>query len=379
MSLYVYYGKDGIKHIILNGELDTREKFLRLIDCLQDSMGLSYITFKDNHMLPADIIDVLHSMQQRNKVKIFVLKPYLYSYLYRLGIFSYYVSGKHILGSSKIGQEAIKSSDMNQWEVGDFLEEIYHCYGYNYTRYQRDSILRRIKICMLKESIKDFSYFRKAVLEDEGLFERLFLEFSINVTNFFRDPQVFSAIREKVLPKLQSFPYIRIWCAGCSSGQEAYSIAILLKELDMLEKVQIYATDINPYVLDEAENGLYSLNEIKKDIENYREAKGQGSFMDYFYLKEGYMEVIPEIKKKVLFFQHNLVDNGILEGFHLILCRNVLIYFDKDLQKNILRSFYHSLNEDGFLILGSSETIFCKEEDKNFYPYDMECKIFKRA
>ena len=183
-------------------------------------------------------------------------------------------------------------------------------------------------------------------------------------------------IREKVLTYLDSFPHIKIWSAGCSTGQEAVSLAILLHELGILNKSQIYASDINPFVVEEAQNGLYSAEMVINSKENYKLAGGKNNFESYFTLKDGYAKVNPIIKDKILYFQHSLLNKGAFNEFHLVLCRNVLIYFDQNLQNSVLDLFFRSLYMNGFLILGESETI--TSYPVGFQVSDKASKIFKK-
>lgn len=379
MNISIYYDKEGIKQILVLGELDTQEKINTFLESTEERKNVPIsITFFDAGILHRDIVVRLFHLQKFNLLKVFVLKSYLYSYLYRLGIRCRYISNKTVLNKSEIKNTITKNNELEKDDVINFLEDIYRCYGYDYTQYQIESIIRRIKICMLRENAKDFDQFKYSVLNNEDVFEELFLHFSINTTEFFRDPEIFAEVRKKIFPYLDSFPHIKIWCCGCSTGQEPYSLAIVLQELGMLHKAQIYATDMNPFVIEEAKNGLYPLGKLQEHIDNYRKANGQKSFMDYFEIKEGYLEVSPKLKKNILFFQHSLGGDGILNEFHLIFCRNVLIYFRPNLQKHILENFHHSLERNGFVVLGKSEGIQYNEGYYFFYSISPRNKIFKK-
>ena len=189
---------------------------------------------------------------------------------------------------------------------------------------------------------------------------------------------MFALIKTKILPYLNSYNHIKIWCAGCSNGKEVYSLAIMLKEAGILNKTQIYATDINPYVIEEAKNGMYSTVTLDKDISNYRNAQGEKSFIQYFDINKSYIKVKEELKKNILFFQHSLLSNGTLNEFNLILCRNVFIYFNDSLQERMLKNFYNSLDNNGFLVLGKSEGIQRNNGEKYFCKYDEILKIYKK-
>lgn len=256
------------------------------------------------------------------------------------------------------------------------LESIYQSYGYDYRGYQRDSIKRRLTLMMKKERIETLSELKSEVLQNPQFFEKLFLEFSITVSTFFRDSEIFKTLRERVFPYLNSFSHIKIWCAGCSSGEEVYSIAIILKELNMLHKTLIYATDINPFILNSAKNGLYSSAKLREYEDNYRDSNGVANFSDYYIERGDFFEIDRALKERVIFFQHSLISSGVFNEFQLILCRNVLIYFDRELQIKVLNLFYDSLDRSGFLTLGKSERFSMLEE--SFSNFDTKANIYKK-
>ena len=266
--------------------------------------------------------------------------------------------------------------NISEIELKLFFDRLNENYGYDYRHYSTQSAIRRISRVMSDNHIYSFKRFEELILQDRDLFENLFLECSINITEFFRNPETFLTIREKVLTYLDSFPHIKIWSAGCSTGQEAVSLAILLNELGILHKSQIYASDINPYVVEEAQNAIYSYESVKNSMENYKLAGGKAAFENYFTIKDGYAQVKSNILERILYFQHSLLNKGAFNEFHLILCRNVLIYFDQTLQNTVLELFFRSLDMNGFLVLGESESI-------SFYPigfqvFDKQNKIFKK-
>lgn len=258
--------------------------------------------------------------------------------------------------------------------IDEFLEQIYIKYGYDYREYQIDSITRRVKLLMSKEKISNFYELKLETLNNPSFFEKIFLEFSITVSRFFRDSSVYSYIRERILPYLDSFSHIKIWCAGCSSGEEPYSIAIILKELGILHKSLIYATDINPFILNIAKNGIYPKRNFDIIKESYKKSNGVLDVGEYFYQYGEVIEVKPEIKDKILFFQHSLVNSGVFNDFQLIICRNVMIYFNQNLQTKILNLFFDSLDRSGFLVLGKSEKI----QDINFEILERDLNIYKK-
>lgn len=259
-------------------------------------------------------------------------------------------------------------------EIKNFLDEIYDVYGYDFRNYHLEHIKRRIDFFYNKLNIRNFNSFKTSILTSKEMFNELFLNISINVTTFFRNPITFKKIKEEILPKLDSYINIKIWCAGCSSGEEAYSLAIFLKELGLLDRVLIYATDMNELILERAKNGLFPKKSYDIFLQHYYQSGGDDSFSDYFNIFDDFVEIKDEIKKHVLFFNHNLATDGVINNFQIIFCRNVLIYFNQNLKNRISDLFKDSLDSYGFLVLGESEMI----ENQDFTIYDKTNKIFKR-
>lgn len=380
MQFNVYYEKGNKKHIAVWSPLHSQNGVRELLEALDiGSSSELCVTFINMNMLPLEIVEKLYFLQRSENVKIQVLKRYLYSYLNSIGIECRYNKSYPIPKSYGAGGRLADTDSVDRQQLQQFLKELNTRYGYDYTEYQMDSIARRVKISMLRESTKNFQDFKDQVLSDPNLFEQVFLDFSINTTEFFRDPEVFSIIRKKLLPYLNSFAHLRIWCAGCSNGKEAYSLAMLLHEAGMMHKTRVYATDINPYIIGEAKNGIYPIDSLYNDSTRYRLAGGERNFTDYFDVKEKYMRIKSEYRKNILFFQHSLVGSGILNEFQLILCRNVLIYFNPELQKKVLKNFYDSLDRSGFLVLGKSEGMFQNQGYEFFLKYMESEKIFRKS
>lgn len=260
-------------------------------------------------------------------------------------------------------------------EIRSFLKKIYEKYGYDYSGYSIKHIRRRIHLFYSTFKPKSFYEFENIVLSNKSIFKDLFLNISVNITTFYRNPKVFKILREEILPKLDSYLDIKIWCAGCSSGEEPYSIAIFLKELGLLNKSLIYATDLNEVILKNAQNGLYSKQSYNSFLKNYYQAGGDESFSKYFKDHNDFVEINDEIKEKILFFRHNLALDAKINEFQLIFCRNVLIYFDKDLKLKIFDLFKESLDSYGFLILGESESL---NNHSKYVTIDEKNKIYKR-
>lgn len=260
-------------------------------------------------------------------------------------------------------------------DLEGFLVKIYKVYGYDYSGYSLSHIRRRVHLFYSTLKPKNFIEFEKMVLSNKSIFKDLFLNISVNITTFFRNPQVFKVLRNEILPKLDSFMDIKVWCAGCSSGEEPYSIAIFLRELGLLDRSLIYATDINDVILKNAQNGLFSKENYNLFLKHYYQAGGNQSFSKYFNNHEDFVEIKEELKERILFFRHNLVLDSKINDFQLIFCRNVIIYFDNELKNKIFKLFKDSLDSYGFLVLGESESL---DNHEDYKIVDKVNKIYKR-
>ena len=262
-------------------------------------------------------------------------------------------------------------NEIQNIEIDLLLEAVVKRYGYDYRDYSKASLKRRIKNFMRSEQLDKISEAIPRLLYDDYLFENFVYSLSVSVTEMFRDPLVYKKIREEIIPFLKTYPHVKIWHAGCASGEEVYSMAILLKEEGMYERAHIYATDINPLVLQKGIEGIYNSRDVQTFTENYNNSGGQNSFSDYYHQKYDSVIMDKELKKNITFSQHNLVTDSSFGEMHLILCRNVLIYFNKPLQGSVLDLFALSLVNKGFLCLGTKETTrFSTSEDKynELYP-----------
>ena len=259
-----------------------------------------------------------------------------------------------------------------------FLEAIKMKYGYNFSEYSRAHIKRRIKNRLGKSGINNILELTHKVLEDETFFRDVLLDFSINVTEMFRDSQFFKYIRESIIPVLESYPQIKIWHAGCSSGEEVYSMAILLKESGLYDRCQIYATDFNGRIIEKAKSGIYSLEAMKEYTKNYILAGGTHSFSDYYIAKYDNAILELDLKKRITFAEHNLVTDGSFGEMNLIICRNVMIYFDRNLQNRVNNLFSDSLIKGGYLCLGSKETLSFSDVIDKFDTVSEEFKIYRK-
>ncbi|MFZ1827368.1 MAG: chemotaxis protein CheB [Candidatus Competibacteraceae bacterium] len=233
-----------------------------------------------------------------------------------------------------------------------FLEALWRQYDYDLRGYQRDSIERRLKNLMGQFGLPGFADFQRAVLSQRPLFERLAAEISVGVSGFFRHPEQFRRLREDVLPYLASFPVLKIWSAGCATGEEAFSLAILLDELGLLPRTRLFATDFNMYYLDLGKSGLFPVADLADSRRDYLASGGPGRFDDYVEHHGRCLKVQERLRQTVLFHRHSLVSEGVFNEFQLIVCRNVMIYFNQETQRKVLALFARSLHPDGFLVLG---------------------------
>lgn len=237
------------------------------------------------------------------------------------------------------------------------LNDLLELYGYDFTGYSRASLKRRINRLFTLDRFPSFAELRYRVKSDPDYLKHLVEEVTVNVTEMFRDPLFYKSLRTDVLPTLAAKPFLRIWHAGCSTGEEVYSMAILLKEANLLHKSLLYATDLNPTVLEAARRGIFPLAQMKEYSENYLGSGGIQDFSSYYTARYGQVKFDETLAQKMIFSTHNLVSDRSFNEFDLILCRNVLIYFDKELQERVLTLFEDSLAPLGYLALGSKETL----------------------
>jgi chemotaxis protein methyltransferase CheR len=269
---------------------------------------------------------------------------------------------------------AIITDEQVETLISDVLEQ----YGYDFTGYSRASLKRRLIRLYSLDKHPSFAEFRYKVGSDSIYFRRFVEQITVNVTEMFRDPGFYKALREKVLPQLGTYPFIRIWLAGCSTGEEAFSMAIVLKELNLLHKTLIYATDINPTVLEKAAQGMFSLSQMKQYSENYIASGGINDFSSYYSANYSLAKFNADLKEKIIFSTHNLVSDHSFNEFQLILCRNVLIYFDRELQFKVLQLFDNSLENLGYLALGTKETTDFSPISKRYKRLETE-KIWRKT
>ncbi|WP_107851526.1 CheR family methyltransferase [Oceanimonas marisflavi] len=268
--------------------------------------------------------------------------------------------------------------ELEQIELELLLEAIFRRYGYDFRHYARASLKRRVAQRMQRAGIDRISGLIPPLLHDRGFFDQFLKDMSVTVTDMFRDPDFFVALRTQVIPVLKTYPFIKIWHAGCATGEEVYSLAILLKEEGLYDRAQIYATDYNNHSLAVAREGIYPLKQMQQYHENYLRAGGRRSFSDYYHARYGAAKMNDSLRANVTFANHNLASDGVFGEMQLVICRNVLIYFDQQLQNRVLTLLHDSLSHRGFLCLGNKESLKFSSVQDRFEDHVYEQRIFKR-
>ena len=263
-------------------------------------------------------------------------------------------------------------------EVDLFLEAVYRRYGYDFRDYARMSIDRRVRHLLAASGCDTISEMTSRVIHDSDFCSEVVHAFSITVTEMFRDPEFYKGLREKVIPFLKTYPYIKIWHAGCASGEEVYSLAILLREEGLYDRATIFATDFNDTALKQAKSGVYSIEDMRLSIDNYQKSGGIYSLSDYYHADYDSVIMSSDLKKNITFANHNLAIDGVFSEIHLVLCRNVAIYFNKKLQERAYKLFEDSLVYGGFFCLGMKESIDFTEVRDSFTDVDSMLKIYSK-
>ena len=263
-------------------------------------------------------------------------------------------------------------------ELRLLIEAIYLKYSYDFRDYSGASIKRRVNHALRQFDCNTISALQERVLHDPTAFMQLLQYLTIPVSEMFRDPEHFLALRQEVVPILRTYPSLKIWIAGCSTGEEVYSMAILLREEGLLDRTIIYATDINPRSLEKAKQGIFSLENIRGYTQNYLKAGGQREFSEYYTAAYDYAIFDKSLRENVTFADHSLATDSVFSETHLISCRNVLIYFNKSLQNRAFGLFHDSLCHRGFLMLGSKETLDFSDYSKQFTPVLKQERIYRK-
>ena len=268
--------------------------------------------------------------------------------------------------------------ELESIEMQLLLEAVARHYGFDFRDYSPASLKRRIANFVTAEQLTTVSGLQEKVLHDRAYMERFLFTLSVNVSAMFRDPDFFRAFREQVVPWLRTYPFVRIWCAGCSTGEEIYSLAILLQEEGLYDRCRIYATDVNEAVLRKAKEGIFPLALMREYTINYLKAGSQGSFSDYYTAAYDHAIFRPSLKKNVVFAQHNLVSDRAFNQFNVIWCRNVMIYFNASLQAHVHHLLHESLIPFGILCLGRKESLRFTPHEKGYEALASDEKIYRR-
>jgi len=274
-----------------------------------------------------------------------------------------------------ISDEQVQVEDI---EIRLLLEAIYQLYGYDFRSYSPASMRRRIMHRLTMSGFSTVLEMTDRVLRDRQFFVTLLNDLTVNVTEMFRDPEFYKAFREEVVPVLKTFPFIKIWHAGCSTGEEIYSMAILLEEEGLYERAMLYATDIDKNVLAAAKKGIYPIHAFKQYTDNYRRAGGRQSLSDYATARYDSVIMEQRLKRNIVFADHDLATDQVFGEMHVILCRNVLIYFDRPLQQRVFKLFGESLDMGGFLCLGTKESLRFSGNEESFDVVNRPLRIFRK-
>jgi len=271
----------------------------------------------------------------------------------------------------------VSSQGLTSEQITELIDLVKKVHGFDFSDYSKASLKRRLSRIMM---IKKLEYYdlKHTLVNNPDFFQNFLEEITVNVTEMFRDPSFYKALNNQVVPYLSTYQHIKIWSAGCSSGEEVYSLAILLDQAGLKNKSFIYGTDVNTVVLKEARMGIYSYRNIKSYVENYQLSGLKGSLTDHFTIMYDAATVHSELKTNTLFSVHNLISDTVFNEFQLISCRNVFIYFEMQLQEKILELFYKSLCPHGFLCLGSKETIRSDSFKKKFKAVNLKENIYQK-
>lgn len=279
------------------------------------------------------------------------------------------------MSMSNIPDEQVNVEDI---EINLLLEAIYQLYGYDFRAYTKASIRRRVMHRLQMSGLANVMAMTDLVLRDRQFFVSLLNDLTVNVTEMYRDPEFYLAFRREVVPVLKTFPFIKLWHAGCATGEEIYSMAILLEEEGLYERSMLYATDIDKNVLAAAKKGIYSIAAIKGYSDNYQRAGGKASLSDYYTAKYDSVILDQRLKRNIVFADHDLATDQVFGEMNVVVCRNVLIYFDRPLQKRVFGLFRESLDMGGFLCLGTKESLRFSGCEEEFEPVVRELKIYRK-
>ena len=273
----------------------------------------------------------------------------------------------------------VTREDVERIELDCLLEAVYRRYGWDFREYSPASLRRRVWRRIRDEGLHTVSALQERILRDPNVMERLLLDLSISVTAMFRDPSFYRAIRDQVVPLLRTYPFTRIWNAGCATGEEVYSLAIVLEEEGVYERSRIYATDLNAGVLERARQGVFPLGKMQEYTQNYIQSGGKRSFSDYYTSAYEAAAFDRSLARNVVYAQHNLASDESFNEFQLIVCRNVMIYFDRSLQSRVHELFYSSLARFGLLALAQRESIRFSPFDDRYEELNPRERLYRKV
>jgi chemotaxis protein methyltransferase CheR len=277
-----------------------------------------------------------------------------------------------------VDPEVTRAAIVDDVEIGLFLEAIYHTYHHDFRRYAAASLKRRIQAAQRHFRCESIDRLKERIVGEPALFTELLRFLTVQVSDMFRDPAYYRALRERVVPYLETYASLKIWVAGCSTGEEAYSLAIVLLEEGLLDRTLIYATDINPESLRAAEAGVYGTDRFAQFSEGYRLGGGRGSLSDYYSAAYGGAVLDRRLKRSMLFSDHSLATDSAFAETQLVSCRNVLIYFERELQDRAIGVLRDSLGHRGFLGLGAKETLRFSPHAAAFTELVPEARIYQK-
>lgn len=270
------------------------------------------------------------------------------------------------------------SDELIDLEIKLLMEGVYQVYGYDFRDYSEASLRRRLTQWLSGSGFATLLFAQSHLLRDRNLFESLLWGITVNVSEMFRDPGFFKTVREHVVPYLKTYPFVKIWHAGCATGEEAYSMAILLLEEGLKGRFRIYATDINEEVIRKAQEGIYPLKELQRFTRNYQHAGGTGSFSDYYTARYDHAILSPALRENIVFAAHNLAVDADFGEMNMILCRNVMIYFKQSLKERVLGLFDSSLVSGGFLCLGTKESLDHRKISERYDMIKPRMQIYRK-
>lgn len=275
--------------------------------------------------------------------------------------------------------ERREAEELEELEISLLLEGLHRWYGIDLRDYARGTLRRHLVECLQQEQLATVSGFQDKVLHDTSCLDRLLLALSLSGTTMFRDPAFYLALRTRIVPLLRTFPFVRLWLAGCSTGEEIYSLAILLEEEGLYSRSRIYATDLSREAVRRAREGVFPLAGVREYTSNYLHSGGRRYLSDYYKLREGRISFDSELKRNITFSEHNLATDGSFNEFQVVLCRNILSQFNPLLQERVHELIYESLDTFGVLGLGSQESLKYSPREAFYEPLDQGCRLYRKV